>query len=55
MARETGRKIVEEGLKIDKIISSPLSRAYETATIIASFLGLEVKKDNRKTKEIFDC
>ena len=48
MARETGRKIVEEGLKIDKIISSPLSRAYETATIIASFLGLEVKKDDRR-------
>ena len=53
MARETGRKIVEEGLKIDKIISSPLSRAYETATIIASFLGLEVKKDNRIKEQNF--
>ena len=53
MAKETGRKIVEEGLKIDKIISSPLSRAYETATIIASFLGLEVKKDDRIKEQNF--
>lgn len=53
MARETGRKIVKEGLKIDKIISSPLSRAYETANIIASFLGLEVKKDDRIKEQNF--
>ena len=53
MARETGRKIVEEGLKIDKIISSPLSRSYETASIIASFLGLEVKKDDRRKEQNF--
>ena len=53
MARETAAKIIEEGIKIDRIISSPLLRAYETATIIASKLGLEVKKDDRIKEQNF--
>lgn len=53
MARETGKAILEEGIKIDKIISSPLSRAYETAQIIASFLGLGVTKDHRIIEQNF--
>lgn len=41
-AKETGKKILEEGIKIDKIISSPLARAYETAQIIAKELGFNI-------------
>ena len=47
MAKETAARIIEEGIKIDKIISSPLSRAYETAKIIGEVLGVDVKKDDR--------
>lgn len=34
-AKITAQEIIIEGLKIDKIYSSPLKRAYETAEIIA--------------------
>ncbi len=53
MARETGEEILRQGIKIDRIISSPLSRAYETATIIGSILGLEVEKDDRIKEQNF--
>lgn len=39
-ARETAKKIKEEGIKIHKIVSSPLKRTHETAQIIANELGL---------------
>lgn len=42
-AKATAQEIIEEGIKIDKIYSSPLSRAYETAEIIAKELGFNTK------------
>lgn len=53
MARETGMEMVRQGIKVDRIVSSPLSRAYETALIIGSILGLEVKKDQRIKEQNF--
>ena len=53
MARETACEIVKEEIKVDRIISSPLSRAYETATIIGSVLGVDVKKDDRIKEQNF--
>lgn len=38
-AKATAEEIIKEGIKIDKIFSSPLKRAYETAEIIAKELG----------------
>jgi len=49
-AKETAKKIREEGIKINKIVSSPLKRALETAQIIAKELGFDVSNieiDNR--------
>jgi broad specificity phosphatase PhoE len=40
-AREAGRRIIDRAIHIDQMISSPLDRAYETAEIIASTLGLD--------------
>lgn len=40
-AKVTAQEIVKEGLKIDKIYSSPLKRAYETAEIIAREIGFD--------------
>lgn len=41
-AKETGQKIKEEGIKIDRIVSSPSLRALETAQIIAKELSFDV-------------
>lgn len=40
-AKATAQEIIKEGLKIDKIYSSPLKRAYETAEIIAKEIGFD--------------
>lgn len=40
-AKITAQEIIIEGLKIDKIYSSPLKRAYETAEIIAKEIGFD--------------
>lgn len=39
-ARELAQGIKEKGLAFDVILSSPLSRAYETGEIVTNFLGL---------------
>ncbi len=44
-ARRTGEQL--KGLKFDGIISSPITRAYETAKIISEYVNLDIKKDNR--------
>ena len=41
-AKNAGKEL--KGIKIDRIICSPLSRTYETAQIIAKELGLSVNK-----------
>jgi len=41
-ARITGLEIKKRGITFDRIVSSPLKRAYETAEIIADVLDLEV-------------
>jgi broad specificity phosphatase PhoE len=49
-AKVTAQEIKAEGIVIDHIITSPLKRAYETATIIADILGInhsEIKVDAR--------
>lgn len=43
-AHETGAKLKAEGYQFDVLVSSPLSRAFETAQIIGSYLGLTVEK-----------
>ncbi len=36
-----------QGLKFDGIVSSPIKRAYDTATIISNYTGLDIKIDDR--------
>ncbi|MDO4916904.1 MAG: histidine phosphatase family protein [Rothia sp. (in: high G+C Gram-positive bacteria)] len=43
-AHETGNKLREQGLSFDVLVSSPLSRAFETAQIIGEELGLSVSR-----------
>jgi len=44
-AEEAAENIKREGFKVEKIISSPLLRAVQTADIIADELGLDVEQD----------
>lgn len=45
-ARETGAKLRSLGLNYDRVISSPLSRAYETAQLVGEDFGLPVSETN---------
>ena len=51
-ARAEGQKIKELGLKINRIISSPLTRAFNTAKIVAEIIGYdkEIMIDPRITE-----
>ncbi len=49
-AKNTAQKIIKEKIKINKVVSSPLKRAKETAQIIADELGLDVIIDKRITE-----
>jgi probable phosphoglycerate mutase len=50
---ETGKMQAErtamqlQGMKFDGIVSSPIKRAYDTATIISNYTGLDIKVDDR--------
>ncbi len=35
MARQTGKRLAEQGVKFDAVYSSPLKRAYETACLVS--------------------
>ncbi len=43
-AKSTAKEIISTGIKIDRIISSPLSRTMETAHIVGSELGFDNSK-----------
>ena len=43
-AKATAKEILAEGIKIDRIITSPLTRAIETAHIIAKEIGFDISK-----------
>ena len=52
-ALESGKKILEEGIKVDIIYSSPLSRALETARIISSVISVPLVVDDRIREQAF--
>ncbi len=43
--KEQARTLADLGVKFDAILSSPYTRAYQTADIVAGKLGLEVKTE----------
>lgn len=52
-ARELGRKILEEGIKIDEILYSPLIRAAETARHISEIIGVPRREEIRLKEQNF--
>ena len=46
-AAETGKNIVESGIKADEILYSPLSRAADTAKIISEMSGIPCREEPR--------
>lgn len=52
-AEETGKNIVESGLKIDKILYSPLIRAKETALKISEMTGVMAECEPRLMEQNF--
>ncbi len=52
-AKELGEKILSEGIHIDEIISSPLSRAYDTAKIVGEITGIPVRIEERLVEQNF--
>ena len=52
-ARETGRKIVSQGIRADEILYSPLSRAAETAKIISEITGIPAREEQRLKEQNF--
>ncbi len=52
-AVETGEKILEEGIKADLILTSPLVRASETARHISEITGIPVKVEERLIEQNF--
>lgn len=52
-AIETGKKILEEGIKADEILYSPLSRAKDTALHIAEMTGISAKEEMRLKEQNF--
>lgn len=52
-AIETGKIILEKQIKADMIITSPLSRAYETAKHISMITGIPMKVDERIIEQNF--
>lgn len=52
-AKELGKKILEENIRIDKILYSPLIRAAETAKYIAEEIGVEAEEEPRLREQNF--
>lgn len=52
-AVELGKQIKKEGLKIDEILYSPLSRAADTAMHISSITGIPAREETRLVEQNF--
>lgn len=52
-AIETGKKILEEGIKVDQIIYSPLQRAADTARHISEMTGIPARVEPRIIEQDF--
>ena len=52
-ARETGMKILAEGIQADEILCSPLSRAKDTAQFISEMTGIPCRVEPRLIEQNF--
>lgn len=52
-AIETGKKILEQGIKADEILYSPLVRAKDTALHIAEITGIPAREEPRLKEQNF--
>ena len=52
-AEKLGKRIKEEGIKIDEILYSPLSRAAETARYISEITGIMAREEIRLKEQNF--
>ena len=52
-AIETGKKILEEGIRADEILYSPLIRAADTARHISEITGIPARMEPRLTEQNF--
>ncbi len=52
-AEETGKAILDQGIRFDKILCSPLIRARETARIISEMTGVEAAVEPRLIEQNF--
>ena len=52
-AKETGQKILTEGIKADEILCSPLSRAADTAQLISEMTGIPYRVEPRLIEQNF--
>ena len=52
-AGETGKKILEQGIKADEILYSPLIRAKDTALHIAEITGIPAREEARLKEQNF--
>ncbi|MCQ2522080.1 MAG: histidine phosphatase family protein [Lachnospiraceae bacterium] len=52
-ARELGEEIVKQGLTIDEIWYSPLSRAKDTALLVSDMTGVPAKEEPRLIEQCF--
>ena len=52
-AEETGKRILEEGIRADEILYSPLIRAAETARHISEITGIPMREEPRLKEQNF--
>lgn len=52
-AIETGKKILEAGIKVDEILYSPLIRAADTAKHISEITGIPARAEERLREQCF--
>ena len=52
-AVETGKKILEKGIRFDELLSSPLIRATETARHISEITGVPMRIESRLIEQNF--